>query len=114
MITSDQHFLLCAFKAYDNPKMISTGEFDADLKRFNYLNLMLNKFSKDQDGVKLRTCVNHIVILSNCFCDTVVSLIRYKVTPETKQIAETIMFFLKLIDEEEYVNFSLLNRLEQL
>ena len=53
MIHDDQHFLLCAFKAYDNPRMISTTEFDTDLKRFGYLNSMLLKYAKDKDGINL-------------------------------------------------------------
>jgi hypothetical protein len=114
MILNDQHFLLNAFKSYDNPRMISTTEFDADLKRFGYLNSMLDKYAKDKDEVKLRTCINHIVIISNCFCESATELIRYKITDESKAIAETIMFFLKMTDIKDHVDFSLLNTLEQL
>lgn len=114
MISNDQHFLLHAFKSYDNPRMISTTEFDADLKRFGYLNTMLAKYAKDRDEVKLRTCVNHIVIISNCFCESAIDLIRYKITEENKSFAETIMYFLKMSDNKDHVDFSLLNTLEQL
>jgi hypothetical protein len=114
MILSDQHFLLHAFKSYDNPRMISTTEFDADLKRFGYLNTMLCKYAKDSDEVKLRTCINHIVIISNCFCESAVELIRYKTFEENRSLAETIMYFLKMTDNQDYVNFNLLNTLEQL
>lgn len=114
MIANDQHFLLHAFKSYDNPRMISTTEFDADLKRFGYLNTMLSKYAKDSDEVKLRTCVNHIVIISNCFCEASLDLIRYKILDENRSLAETIMYFLKMTEDKDYVDFSLLNTLEQL
>ena len=114
MISNDQHFLLHAFRSYDNPRMISTTEFDADLKRFGYLNTMLCKYSKDKDEVKLRTCINHIVIISNCFCESSVELIRYKIFQENRVLAETIMYFLKMVDDKDHVDFSLLNTLEQL
>lgn len=114
MILNDQHFLLHAFRSYDNPKMISTTEFDGDLKRFGYLNTMLAKYAKDKDEVKLRTCVNHIVILHNCFYGAAVDLIRYKTPEESKSYVETIMYFLKMIEDKDYVDFSLLNTLEQL
>lgn len=114
MIQNDQHFLLVAFKSYDNPRMISTTEFDADLKRFGYLNTMLSKYQKDKDDVKLRTCVNHIVILSNCFCESAIDLIRYKTPEENRIPTETIMYFLKMTEDKDYVDFSLLNTLEQL
>lgn len=114
MIHDDQHFLLCAFKAYDNPRMISTTEFDTDLKRFGYLNSMLLKYAKDKDGIKLRTCINHIVIISNCFCYQAVDLIRYKALKENKILTETIMYFLKMTADKNYVDFDLLNKLEQL
>jgi hypothetical protein len=114
MILSDSHFLQVAFKSYDNPKIISTTEFDADLKRFGYLNTMLLKYAKDKDDVKLRTCVNHVVILRNCFCEDSISLIRYKIFEENKTFAETIMYFLKMTDCRKYINLNLLNKLEQL
>ena len=114
MILSDSHFLQRAFKSYDNPRIISTSEFDADLKRFGYLNIMLTKYSKDGDVVKLRTCVNHIVIIFNCFYEDSVSLIRYKLLKENVTLAETIMYFLKMTDDKEHVDLDLLNKLEQL
>jgi hypothetical protein len=94
--------------------MISTTEFDADLKRFVYLNSMLDKYTKDKDEVKLRTCVNHIVIIYNCFCASATELIRYKITEESKAIAETIMYFLKMTEDKDYIDPSTLNTLEQL
>lgn len=114
MILSDSHFLQKAFKSYDNPRIISTSEFDADLKRFGYLNIMLLKYIKDKDEVKLRTCINHVVILRNCFCQDTVSLIRYKIFEENKIFAETIMYFLKMTGDRESIDLNLLNKLEQL
>ena len=114
MILSDSHFLQKAFKSYDNPRIISTTEFDTDLKRFGYLNIMMLKYAKDKDDVKLRTCVNHIVILRNCFCEDSVSLIRYKILEENKIFAETIMYFLKMTEQSESIDLNLLNKLEQL
>ena len=114
MILSDSHFLQKAYKSYDNPRIISTTEFDADLKRFGYLNIMLLKYAKDKDDVKLRTCVNHIVILHNCFCEDSISLIRYKLFEENRILAETIMYFLKMTDDKDCIDLNLLNKLEQL
>lgn len=114
MILSDSHFLQIAFRSYDNPRIVSTSEFDADLKRFGYLNTMLVKYSNDGDTVKLRTCVNHIVIIFNCFYEDSVSLIRYKLLKENITSAETIMYFLKMTEDKEHVDLDLLNKLEQL
>ncbi len=114
MIKNDQHFLQVAFKSYDNPRMVSTSEFDSDLKRFGYLNSMLMKYTKDKDETKLRICVNHVVILSNSFCKSAAELIRYKILKENEDLVETIMYFLKMASDETKPNSDILNILERI
>lgn len=113
MIKNHSEFLQFAFKAYDNPKIISLAEFEADLKRFGYMNTMLSRYHEDEDECKLRTAVNHIVIIANCFGPKAsVDLIRFKMYDENVSAVETIMYFLNMVSDPIALDFILLTKLE--
>lgn len=115
MIKTHSDFLQVAFKAYDNPKIISVADFEADLKRFGYMNTAASRYFEDNDDKRLRVLVNHIVIIGNCFgIQTGVDLIRYKTYECNVCIIETILYFLKMISESDHLSFTLLNKLESL
>jgi len=66
MILSEDTFLLYAAKYYDNPQCSSYEEFEEDLKRFQYLKRLFNRY--DNTGqLKERLILNHIIVLYNCF-----------------------------------------------
>lgn len=62
----ESNFLLYAAKHYDNPQCFDTVEFYEDLKRFNYIKRLFNRFT-DEGDLKERLILNHIVILFNLF-----------------------------------------------
>lgn len=111
MINTDSEFLQFAFGKYDNPHLASISEFESDLKRFTYLNNLLNRYREDSIDLKDRLILNHIVILGNCF--TVagsVQMLRFKITPENMYIVDTCLFFLGIIDVSvEKIDFYLLD-----
>lgn len=112
MIQSESDFLRIAFKHYDNPSIKSEAEFVADLKRFNYLNAILQRYYQDFDEYKLRLAVNHIVILRNLFSNKTVELIIWKIKPEILESVMTILYFLNMIEVNDRIDFALLNKLE--
>ena len=114
MIRSHTEFLNLAFKAYDNPKIIALTDFEADIKRFSYLNLIVGRYLEDLDEYKLRLAVNHAVILRNCFGEITPELIMFKTVEDNKHIVSTILYFLKMTSEVEYLDFNILNKLETL
>ena len=114
MILTQTEFLNTAFKAYDNPKIISLSEMDNDIKRFSFLKLIITRYIEDHDLTKLRLAINHIVILVNCFGSHTVEMIRYKMTDEVKPYTETILFFLGMIDKTDILDFDVLKILETL
>lgn len=113
MISSQGQFLQVAFNSYDNPKLVLLSEFEADLKRFSYLDVMISKYQESPDDRKLRIILNHVVILNNCFRNRTSELIFFKISELNKLIAMTVMVFLKMIETDEY-NSDLLNKLETL
>jgi len=62
----ESNALLYAAKYYDNPNCYDTIEFYDDLKRFQYLKRLFNKY-KDTGEIKERLIINHIIILCNVF-----------------------------------------------
>lgn len=66
MILSDETFMLYAAKYYDNPQCTSMEEFEDDLKRFQYLKRLFNRYYNTGE-LKDRLILNHIIILYNCF-----------------------------------------------
>jgi hypothetical protein len=66
MILSEDTFLLYAAKYYDNPQCSSYEEFEEDLKRFQYLKRLFNRYGNTGE-LKERLILNHIIVLYNCF-----------------------------------------------
>jgi hypothetical protein len=58
---NENNFLLFAAKHYDNPQCHNTEEFYDDLKRFNYLKRLFNRFQEDGE-IKERLVLNHLVL----------------------------------------------------
>jgi hypothetical protein len=62
----ESNFLLYAAKHYDNPQCYDTIEFYDDMKRFKYIKRLLNRYL-DEDDLKERLILNHIIVLYNVF-----------------------------------------------
>ena len=62
----ESNALLYAAKHYDNPQCCDTIEFYDDLKRFQYLKRLFNRY-KETGELKERLVINHIIILYNVF-----------------------------------------------
>jgi len=78
--------LLYAAKHYDNPQCYDTIEFYDDLKRFQYLKRLFNRY-KETGEIKERLAINHIIILYNVF----------------GPVHCTRLLFLKLHDKEKLI-----------
>ena len=99
MIKSDSDFLKFALNKYDNPHLSSIEEFEADTKRFIYLNNLLNRYRDDPTDLQDRLILNHIVIICNCF--SVIGgleMLRYKISPNNIGILETCLYHLGMIN----------------
>lgn len=82
----DSNFILYAAKYYDNPQCYDTAEFYEDLKRFNYIKRLINRYVRHGD-LKERLILNHIIALNNVF------------GPH----ATVKMLFIKLEGHEQYI-----------
>jgi hypothetical protein len=66
MILTESTFLLFAAKHYENPHCQDELEFEEDLKRFQYLRKLFNKY-KQCGELKERLILNHLIIIYNVF-----------------------------------------------
>jgi hypothetical protein len=99
MIRSESEFLKFALVRYDNPHLSALSEFEADLKRFTYLNNLLNRYRIDKLDLKDRLILNHIIILGNCFTVSgMLNMTDYKITQENKSVIDVFLFYLGYID----------------
>ena len=99
MISSNSEFLKLAFCSYDNPHLATISEFEYDLKRFTYLNNLLNRYRLDPIDLKDRLILNHIVIIGNCFTvPTSIPMLYYKVSDENYCSLNTFLYYLGIIE----------------
>jgi hypothetical protein len=115
VIQGDSEFLQFAMNSYDNPHLTTIDEFEADLKRFQYINNLFKRFIENED-LKDRLIINHIVILGNCFTiPGSISMLFYKTPIKYRSVLDTFLYYMGLIEKTDYgVNFTLLNKLETL
>lgn len=66
MILTESTFILFAAKQYENPHCHDVIEFEEDLKRFQYIRKLLNKYKQTGD-LKERLILNHLIIIYNVF-----------------------------------------------
>lgn len=91
---TDDNFLLYCAHHYDNSKYTSTEDFIEDLNRIKYIKKLLTRYVENNE-LKERLILNHIIILNNCFGPEVLTKILYlKLKPQMKYIKP----FLILID----------------
>lgn len=91
-LTND-NVLLYAVKAYDKPNCIMS-EFKEDLKRFNYLKRLFQRYRKYGD-LRDRLILNHIVVIYNVFgVEVATRLLFFKVSKEDYPALKTFLLFL--------------------
>lgn len=63
---SESTFLLYAMNSYDNPSCHDIAEFEEDMKRFQYLRRLFNRY-KQFGELRERLILNHLIVLYNVF-----------------------------------------------
>lgn len=87
---------LYAIKAYDNPNML-LSEYESDIKRFNYIKRLINKYLKTNIPHD-RLILNHIIILYNVFGVEQTTRMLFYFLPENQYaILKSYLLFLDLL-----------------
>jgi len=87
---TDDKFILYCMKHYDNPQCQTIAEFEEDLNKIVYLQRLLTRY-KENNELKERLILNHLIVLSNLFNDATTNILFFKID---KQYWSTIITFL--------------------
>ena len=93
-----ENILMYAMKAYDKPNCIMS-EFKEDLKRFNYLKRLFQRYRKVGD-IKERLVINHLIVIYNVFgVEVSTRLLFYKLSKDDYSALKTYLLFLNYMPE---------------
>lgn len=98
MILNDDNFLLYAMHHYDNPQCHSIEEFEDDLKRFLYIKKLFSRY-KNNNELRERLILNHIIVLYNVFGDAVTNMLFFKIEKEDWPILATFLVYVNRMPE---------------
>ena len=83
---------------YDNTQCTTISEFEEDLRRFAYLKKLFGRY-KDNNDLKERLILNHIIVLYNLFGIVTTELLFFKIDKQFWNILATFLVYLKLMPD---------------
>ena len=96
-LTND-NVVMYAIKAYDKPNCIMS-EFTDDMKRFNYLKRLFQRYRKYNE-LREQLVLNHLVVIYNVFGPEVATrLLFFKMSKDDYSSLKTYLLFLNLMPE---------------
>jgi hypothetical protein len=94
-------FLQYAMKYYDNPHCHDISEFEEDIKRFQYIRKLFNRYTKDGD-LRERLILNHIIIIYNTFGNNATNMLFFKLKDYHEYLKPFIEFLNFLPENVRY------------
>ena len=89
----EDNFIIEAARNYSNPQCHTIEEFEEDLKRFLYLQKLLNRYKKDGD-LRERLILNHIIVLYNLFGNATTDMLFYKTDQEDWEVLAAFLTYI--------------------
>ena len=96
---TENNFLLFAMHHYDNPQCHSVVEFEEDMKRFLYLKKLFTRYLQNEE-LRERLILNHIIVLYNIFGDAATTMLFYKLEEKYWRSLVTFLVYLDRMPEE--------------
>ncbi len=98
-ILTDKNFLVYFAKHYRVKKYFTDEEFLEDLNRIKYIKKLITRYIENND-LKERLILNHIIILNNCLGPIALNKILYlKLKPQFKYI-KPFLILLNVLQEK--------------
>ena len=101
MILTEKNFLVFAAKHYDAKRSASEEEFYEDLKRFQYLKRLFKRYHEDDD-LRTRLILNHLIVLYNCFGPEATNMLFMKLEGYHKYLKPFVLFLSFMPDRVVY------------
>jgi len=93
---NENNFVIIAMHHYDNSQCTSIAEFEEDLKRFGYLKKLFSRYKENND-LKERLILNHIIVLHNLFGPVCIEMLFFKIDKQHWSVLATFLVYLKLM-----------------
>ena len=100
MKLSTENFLQFAMNSYENPQCFSIKEFESDLCRFDYINKLFKRYV-EQDTLRERLILNHIIVLYNVFGDNATKMLLFKIDDSYGDMLLPFLLYLNRIPEQD-------------
>jgi len=101
MKLDEKSFSIYAAKYYDMTKAASVEEFYDDVKRFQYLKRLFKRYEEDNE-LRLRLILNHMIVLYNCFGAETTDMLFMKLSDYHMQLKPFVVFLNFMPDYIEY------------
>lgn len=98
---TEKNFLLYCASHYDNVQYVSTEEFIEDLNRIKYIKKLITRYVENDD-LKERLILNHIIILNNCFGPDALCKILYLKLKDQMKYIKPFLVLLNILSEKIY------------
>jgi hypothetical protein len=95
---NENNFLVYAMHHYDNPQCHTLEEFEEDLKKILYLKKLLSRY-KNNDELRERLILNHIIVLYNIFGEAATNMLFYKIEESNWDVLVTFLVYLERMPE---------------
>lgn len=96
---TEENFLLFSMHHYDNPQCTNIEEFEEDLKKFTYLRKLFQRYKENND-LRERLILNHIIILHNLFGIGTTEMLFFKIDKECWSALTTFLVYLERMPDE--------------
>lgn len=99
-LTEENYLIFCA-QHYNGNKYYTTEEFVEDLNRVKYIKKLITRYIENDD-LKERLILNHIIILNNCFGPEVLCKILYLKLRLQMKYVKPFLILLNILPEKIY------------
>ena len=101
------NYMMFALLHYDNPHCKDIQEFFEDIKRVHYIRRLFKRYNED-DVLKQRSIINHLVTFYNVFENSAATrILFYRVEENYHPVLKTFLVYLNRIPIDEYVEIAL-------
>jgi len=100
-ILTEENFLLFCASHYDNSHYATTEDFLEDVNRIKYIKKLITRYVENDD-LKERLILNHIIILYNCFGAEVTCRILHLKLKSQMRYIKPFLILLNILPKQLY------------
>ena len=99
-LTNENYLIFCA-KHYNGNRYYTTEEFVEDLNRVKYIKKLVTRYVENDD-LKERLILNHIIVLNNCFGPEVLCKILFLKLETQMKYIKPFLVLLNILPDKVY------------